>query len=142
MDRLKLWVTRYFVHYTRLIDGKPDPSANEDMASRFALDVLDDANTVLGIKALNLPDDLSRASQEDIRALTRIFDAWAEGVLSNTKCGVRYEDGDIIFSRGDNPRFCDFLVIDEAALRSLATLPDETPPLDIVPREERLVGHS
>jgi hypothetical protein len=141
MVRLKLWVTRYFVHYNRLIDGKPDPSANEDIASRFVLDVLDDANTAAEIKALNLPDDLSRASQEHFRSLTRIFDTWAEGVLSNTKCGVRDEDGDIIFSRRDNPRFCDFLVIDEGALRSLAALPAETPPLDIVPREERLVGH-
>lgn len=65
MDRLKLWVTRYVVHYNRLIDGKPDPSANEDIASRSVLDVLDvldEGNTVAEIKALNLHDDLSRAS--------------------------------------------------------------------------------
>lgn len=70
--------------------------------------------------------------------LTRIFNTWAEGFLSNTKCGVRDEDGDIIFSRRDNPRFCDFLVIDEGTLRSLAARPAETPPLDIVPRRPLL----
>ncbi|KAK4118722.1 hypothetical protein N657DRAFT_659464 [Parathielavia appendiculata] len=67
MEKLKRWATRYFVHYTRFIDGKPDPSANEDIASRFALDVLDDVYTVAEIQALNLPRDLSQASQEDIR---------------------------------------------------------------------------
>jgi hypothetical protein len=103
---------------------------------------------VAQIKALNLPGNLSHASQEDIRSLTYIFDAWAEGVLGHTNggagigCGVRDDDGEIIYRRGDNPRFCDFLVIDEGALRSLARLPDETPPLDIVPRTERLVRSS
>ncbi|KAF4930442.1 hypothetical protein CGCVW01_v000983 [Colletotrichum viniferum] len=29
-----------------------------------------------------------------------------------------------------NPRFCDFLVIDEGSLRSLAALPEETPHLE------------
>jgi hypothetical protein len=139
MDRLKLWVTQYFVHYSRLIAGNRNPSANEELASRFALDVLDDAGTVAGIKRLNLPGDLLQASQEDFKFLTRIFDNWAERVIGHVG-GVVHRDGELIFERGDNPRFCDFLVIDEGALRSLAALPDETPPLDIVSREERFVG--
>jgi hypothetical protein len=74
MDKLKRWVTQYFVHLERLVAEKPDPSANEELARRFILEVLDDADTVSEVKKLNLPDDLAEASREDIRSLNRIFD--------------------------------------------------------------------
>jgi hypothetical protein len=125
------------------VSGNTNPSANEDLASRFVLDVLDDdvlddAGTVAEIKKLNLPSDLLQASQEDFKSLTRIFD-WAESVIGHVG-GTVYHDGELIFERGHSPRFCDFLVVDERALRSLAALPGETPPLHIVSREERFVG--
>ena len=143
MDKLGRWVKGYFAHYGRLYDdGSPDPTPNDDLARCFALDVLDDAATVAQIKELDLPGDLAQASQEHFRALTRIFDNWAEGVVGHV-CGEENAYGEgLYFERGDNPRFCDFLVIDEGSLRSLAALPDETPPLDVVSREERLVGRT
>ena len=136
---------------------KPDPSANEELARRFILEVLDDADRVSEVKKLNLPDDLAEASQEDIKSLNRIVDCWApkstigggddnddndEDDKDDNDDDNDDDDDDVVdrFRRTNNPRFCDFLVIDEAALRSLAALPDETPPLHIVPRDERRVG--
>jgi hypothetical protein len=44
------------------------------------------------------------------------------------------------FQRRYNPQFCDFLVVDEGALRSLAKLPEETPSVELVGLRERLVS--
>lgn len=119
MEKLQRWVTDYFIHENRLISSKPDASVNEELAGRFALEVVEDKET------LNFPN-LSEASQEDIGSLTQAFETWRRKAL-----------GDVEFDLRDSPRFCDFLVIDEGALRSIAGLPNETPSLELVSRAER-----
>lgn len=123
MEKLQRWVTDYFIHENRLISSKPDASVNEELAGRFALEVVEDKET------LNFPN-LSEASQEDIGSLTQAFETWRRKAL-----------GDVEFDLRDSPRFCDFLVIDEGALRSIAGLPNETPSLELVSRAERRVCH-
>ena len=123
LEKLQRWVTDYFIHENRLITNKPDASVNEELARRFVLEVVEDKKT------LNFPN-LSEVSQEDIGSLTRAFETWRHKAL-----------GDVEFDLRDSPRFCDFLVIDEGALRSIAGLPNETPSLDLVSRAERRVCH-
>ncbi|KFY87359.1 hypothetical protein V500_07004 [Pseudogymnoascus sp. VKM F-4518 (FW-2643)] len=77
---------------------------------------------------LNVPD-LGKASQDDIKALTNVFDSWLRSAVD--------VEGNAEFNIQDSARFCDFLVIDEGSLRSLAALPKETPPLGLVSRQER-----
>ncbi|KAF4482118.1 hypothetical protein CGGC5_v010001 [Colletotrichum fructicola Nara gc5] len=48
---------------------------------------------------------------------------------------------DVVEDQG-GPRFCDFLVIDEGSLCSLAALPDETPHLEPVSRAERMARNA
>jgi hypothetical protein len=139
MASLARWTAQYFVHANRLATGKPDGSVNEELGRRLVLEVLDDAETVSALKGLHLPADLAAArtslagssiSQEHFETLTRLFDGWVHQTIGP--------------DRDDNardPRFYDFLVVDEGALRSLAALPNEIPPPDpAVPREEREVG--
>ncbi|RYP21254.1 hypothetical protein DL767_009306 [Monosporascus sp. MG133] len=121
LEKLKRWVTQYFIHDNRLINNKPDGSVNEELARRFILEVFEDPNS----EKMKLPD-LAKASQDDIKSLTDVFEAW-----------VRTAVGKVDFDPADNPRFCNFLVIDEGSLRSLVALPDETPSLELVPGPER-----
>lgn len=123
MEKMKRWVTQYFIHQNRLIKYKPDASVNEELARRFILEVIEDKDSM----ELKLPD-LARANQSDIETLTKVFETWRDNAVGNVE-----------FDPLDNPRFCDFLVIDENALRSLAALPDNTPPLGPVTRAERRV---
>lgn len=123
IEKLQRWVTDYFIHESRLIYSKPDASVNEELARRFVLEVVEDKKT------LNFPN-LLEASQEDIRSLTQAFETWRRKAL-----------GDVEFDLRDSPRFCDFLVIDKGALRSIAGLPNETPSLELVSRAERRVCH-
>lgn len=125
MEKLRRWVTHYFIHTNRLIKNKPDSSVNEELARRFILEVIPGDKES---EKLKLPG-LSGAGQGDIKSRTGVFDAWLRNAV-----------GSVEFAPADNPRFCDFLVIDEGSLRSLAALPDETPPLGPVTREERRVG--
>lgn len=139
MANLARWTAQYFVHDNRLATGKPDGSANEELGRRLVLEVLDDAETVSALKGLHLPADLAAAktglassssSQEHFETLTRLFDGWVRQTIG------RDRDDDT-----RDPRFYDFLVVDERALRSLAALPNEIPPPDpAVPRKEQEVG--
>ena len=139
MANLARWVAQYFVHDNRLYTGKPDGSVNEELGRRLALEVLDDAETVSALKGLHIPADLAAAktsvsgsssSLDHFKKLTRLFDGWVHQTVGP--------------DRGDNitsPGFCDFLVVDEGALCSLAALPNEIPlPDPTVPREQRVVG--
>ena len=121
MEKLQRWVTDYFIFYTQLTCGKPDASLNKELARRFVLEVVEDKET------LNFPN-LLEASQDDIRSLTQAFETWRRKALGNVEFDLR-----------DSPRFCDFLVIDEGALRSIARLPNETLSLEPVSRVERWV---
>lgn len=82
------------------------------------------------IDKLNIPN-LDKASQDDIKALTKVFDSWLYSAVGHV---------DEEFNIQHSARFCDFLIIDEVSLRSLAALPKETPPLGLVSREERRVS--
>lgn len=125
LAKLERWVTQYFVHETRLaVPRFTDGSVNEEMGRRFVLETLQDPQS----EPLQIPD-MSKASRAEILALADIFDAWYYDVVGGNQDARRF-----------NPRFWDFLVIDEAALRSLIKLPDELPPTDPAPREERRVS--
>ncbi|KAG7288407.1 hypothetical protein NEMBOFW57_007939 [Staphylotrichum longicolle] len=136
MANLAHWTAQYFVHDNRLATGKPDGSANEELGRRLVLEVLDDAETVSALKGLHLLADLAAAktglassssSQEHFETLTRLFDGWVRQTIGPDR------DDDT-----RDPRFYDFLVVDERALRSLAVLPNEIPPPDpAVPRKEQ-----
>ncbi|KAI8166565.1 hypothetical protein KHU50_006766 [Colletotrichum sp. SAR 10_65] len=89
------------------------------MARRFAVDVVEDQGGYS--KALRHYPDLVGASQQDIKSLVEIFETWRGNTLGNV---------DMETNNRYNPRFCDFLVIDEGSLRSLAALPEETPHLE------------
>ncbi|GJC87652.1 hypothetical protein ColLi_10490 [Colletotrichum liriopes] len=121
MDRLTRWVAEYLVHVNRLVNKKLDGSANDEIARRFVLEVVETTE----LRGLGL-FDLSTASQVDIESLVRIFETWRLSAIGTVDVDTR-----------KNPRFCDFLVIDENSLRSLAALPDETPHLGPVSRTER-----
>ncbi|TPX10952.1 uncharacterized protein E0L32_008158 [Thyridium curvatum] len=122
LAKLERWVTQYFVHETRLaVPRFTDGSVNEEMGRRFVLETLQDPQS----EPLQIPD-MSKASRAEILALADVFDAWYYDVVGGNQDARRF-----------NPRFWDFLVIDEAALRSLVKLPDELPPTDPAPREER-----
>ncbi|KAI8238778.1 hypothetical protein K4K57_002541 [Colletotrichum sp. SAR 10_99] len=88
------------------------------MARRFAVDVVEDQGGYS--KALRHYPNLTSASQQDIKSLVEIFETWRGNTLS---------DVDMETNSRYSPRFCDFLVIDEGSLCSLAALPDETPHL-------------
>jgi hypothetical protein len=128
LENLRRWVTQYFVHLNRLATNKSDSSVNEELGRRFILEEVD-----VDLEKINVPD-FDNASQDDIKALTNVFDSW----LCNAVGDV---DSNAEFNIQDSARFCDFLVIDEGSLRSLATLPKETPSLELVSREERRVSH-
>lgn len=129
LEKMKRWVTQYLVHVGRLASNKPDASVTEEMARRFAVDVVEDRDGYS--EALRCHPDLEGASQEDIKSLVEIFETWRADTLG---------DVDMENLGRYNPRFCDFLVIDEGSLRSLAALPEETPHLGPVSRAERMVG--
>lgn len=123
MDKLQRWVTQYFIHENRLIHGNTDTSVNDELGRRFILEVIEDRES----GKLDFPD-LTKATQNDIKSLTASFEDQARMTI-----------GDIKFDPSDNPRFCDYLIIDDDSLRSLAELPDETPPIGPVSRPERRV---
>ncbi|OBT63851.1 hypothetical protein VE03_06582 [Pseudogymnoascus sp. 23342-1-I1] len=124
LENLKRWVTQYFVHINRLVTHKSDGSVNEELGRRFILEEVD-----VDSEKLNIPD-LDKASQDDIKALTDVFDSWLRSAVGDVKNIDK-------FNVKHSARFHDFLVIDEGSLRSLAALPKETPPLGPVNREER-----
>ncbi|KAI4597530.1 hypothetical protein KJ359_004232 [Pestalotiopsis sp. 9143b] len=121
MAKLRRWVAGYFVHYLRLAANKPDMTVNNELGRRFILEVVESKE----LEALQL-SDLAKATQDDIKSLTGIFDAW---LLRAVK--------DDLARPNLNPRFVDFLVVDEDSLRSLAALPEETIPLGPVTIQER-----
>ncbi|OBT84881.1 hypothetical protein VE02_05927 [Pseudogymnoascus sp. 03VT05] len=124
LGNLRRWVTQYFVHLNRLATNKSDSSVNEELGRRFILEEVD-----VDSEKINVPD-LDKATQDDIKALTNVFDYWLRNAVGDV-------DGNAEFNIQDSARFCDFLVIDEGSLRSLAALPKETPSLELVSREER-----
>ncbi|OHW98463.1 hypothetical protein CSPAE12_02882 [Colletotrichum incanum] len=121
MDRLKRWVAEYLVHINRLAIEKLDGSVNDELARRFVLEVVETTE----LQKFGL-FNLSAASQVDIKSLVRIFETWRHSAIGTADVDTR-----------KNPRFCDFLVMDEDSLRSLVALPDETPHLGPVSRTER-----
>ncbi|KFZ12468.1 hypothetical protein V502_07060 [Pseudogymnoascus sp. VKM F-4520 (FW-2644)] len=123
LENLRRWVTQYFVHLNRLAANKSDGSVNDELGRRFIIEEVD-----VDSEKLNVPD-LGKASQDDIKALTNVFYSWLRSAVD--------VEGNAEFNIQDSARFCDFLVIDEGSLRSLAALPKETPPLGLVSRQER-----
>lgn len=95
--------------------NKSDGSVNDELGRRFIIGEVD-----VDSEKLNIPD-LEKASQDDIKLLTNFFDSWLRNAVGDV-------DGNTEFNIQDSARFCDFLVIDEGSLRSLAALPQETPP--------------
>lgn len=126
LDKMRRWVTHYLVHINRLILGKSDTSVANEISRRFAVDIIEDQGVLR-----NYPN-LMGASQDDIKSLVNIFEIWRNSTLG-------YVYTETISS--DNPRFSDFLVIDEGSLRSLAALPEETPHVGLVSRAERFVSY-
>ncbi|KAJ0336073.1 hypothetical protein COL922a_008403 [Colletotrichum nupharicola] len=123
LQKLNLWIARYFIHGNRLIKNKPNSEINDELARRFILEVVENK----ALNDLNLPNLSANTPQQHIQSLAQIFEDWRkEAIGDNTNLDPR-----------DNTRFCDFLVIDEASLRTLATLPEETPSLEMVSRAER-----
>lgn len=104
--------------------NKPDMTVNNELGRRSVLEVVESKE----LEALQLPD-LAKATQDDIKSLTGIFDAWLLRAV-----------GDDLARPNCNPRFVDFIVVDEDSLRSLAALPEETIPLGPVTRQERRVS--
>lgn len=129
IEKMKRWVTQYLVYIDYLRSNKSDASVTKEMARRFAVDVVEDQGG--HSKALRHYPNLTGASQQDIKSLVEIFETWRGNTLG---------DVDMETNNRYNPRFCDFLVIDEGSLRSLAALPEETPHLEPVSRAERMVG--
>ncbi|KAK1761701.1 hypothetical protein QBC33DRAFT_582207 [Phialemonium atrogriseum] len=93
-------------------DQKSNGSVNEELGRRFRVEVVEDKDK------LNLPN-LDDATFEDIKAFRRYFDQWVVA-LGEDPSTAEYST---------SPRLCDFLLVDSASLRSLAALPDRTPPL-------------
>ncbi|KAJ0273976.1 hypothetical protein COL940_009572 [Colletotrichum noveboracense] len=111
------WGYTIYIDYLR--SNKSDASVTKEIARRFAVDVVEDQGG--HSKALRHYPNLTGASQQDIKSLVEIFETWRGNTLG---------DVDMETSSRYNPRFCDFLVIDEGSLRSLAALPEETPHLE------------
>lgn len=126
---MKRWVTQYLVYVDYLRGNKSDASVTKEIARRFAVDVVEDQGGYS--KALKHYLNLTGASQQDIKSLVEIFETWRGNTLG---------DVDMETNSRYKPRFCDFLVIDEGSLRSLAALPEETPHLEPVSHAERMVG--
>ncbi|KAF3025527.1 hypothetical protein E8E14_009203 [Neopestalotiopsis sp. 37M] len=126
MAKLRLWVVDYFIYSGCIIYNKPDMTVNTELGRRFVLEVVENEE----LEALKLAD-LSKATRDDIESLTGIFDAWLVQTV---------KDDDV--NLNCNPRFTDFLVVDENALRSLAALPEETIPLVHVSIKERMAQRS
>lgn len=125
LQKFNRWATQYFIHLNQLLKNKPNGEINKELARRFILEVVENK----ALKDLNLPNLSADTPQQDVQSLTQIFEGWRKEAV-----------GDINFDPRDNTRFCDFLVIDEASLRTLAALPEETPSLEIVSRAERRVS--
>ncbi|KAK8021785.1 hypothetical protein PG990_006923 [Apiospora arundinis] len=117
LAKLEIWVRQYHLHINRFpMWGKrgeaeheklSDGSVNDELGRRFRVELVQD-ETRLNMPYLNL------ASQEDIRSLCDVFDDWVASVGQDPQAKYSL-----------SPRFCDCLVVDEEALRSLAALPDE-----------------
>ncbi|KAI8227994.1 hypothetical protein K4K54_002510 [Colletotrichum sp. SAR 10_86] len=116
---MKRWVTQYLVYVDYLRSNKSDASVTTEMARRFAVDVVEDQSEYSN--ALRQYPNLTGASQQDIKSLVEIFETWRSNTLG---------DVDMETNSRYSPRFCDFLVIDEGSLCSLAALPDKTPHLE------------
>ncbi|KFY50326.1 hypothetical protein V496_09401 [Pseudogymnoascus sp. VKM F-4515 (FW-2607)] len=105
-----------------LVSNKSDGSTSEELGRRFILEEVDVDSEKLNIS------DLDKASQDDIKALTNVFDSWLRSAVGDV------ENNDV-FNVQHSARFHDLLVIDEGSLCSLTALPMETPPLGLVSRE-------
>ncbi|KAK8062763.1 cytochrome P450 oxidoreductase [Apiospora hydei] len=120
--KLERWIRQYYVHKTRFslwgekgeASHKPDGCINAELGRRLRFDVVQDAGAELDIPRIR---DASRA---DIERVCDVFGRWVAG-----------QGGDVDVECQRNPRFRDFLVVDEEVLRSLLALPDETSPLRV-----------
>jgi hypothetical protein len=129
MDKLHRWVTQYLIHYNRIANEETDRRVWDEFGRRLALDVVD-----VDPEKTKLPDDLVHATDDDIKALDAVFEEWLCQTIG-TEMAAKFE-------RRYQPRFCDFLVVDEMSLRSLADLPGEVLSAEIVPLQQRLVSLS
>ncbi|RYP89407.1 hypothetical protein DL769_000058 [Monosporascus sp. CRB-8-3] len=100
--------------------------SNRDKELNAMAEALGDQYFILENRLINKKPD-SSVNEELGRRF--ILEAW-----------VHIAIGKVDFDPADNPRLCNSLVIDEGSLRSLVALPDETPSLELVSREERRVG--
>ncbi|KAK8047550.1 hypothetical protein PG996_015614 [Apiospora saccharicola] len=124
--KLEIWMRKYYLHINRFPmwgdigeakhRNKANGSINDELGRRFRVELLEDKDR-LG----HLPR-LDRASHDDIRSLCDVFDTWVASVGQDPP---RDENTSI------SPRFCDCLVVDEEALRSLAALPEDPPQLHV-----------
>ncbi|KAK4150554.1 hypothetical protein C8A00DRAFT_36859 [Chaetomidium leptoderma] len=138
LAKLHRWISKYLIHYERLGNDLADGRVWDELGRRFALDV-----DVTQPTLADLPDDLARATHEHVRALDAVFEDWVcrcalGGGAEGPAAAPAAAETAARFQRRYNPRFCDFLVVDEGALRSLAELPDETPSVESVGLRERL----
>ncbi|KAK8137615.1 hypothetical protein PG984_003108 [Apiospora sp. TS-2023a] len=124
--KLEVWMRKYHLHINRFPmwgeigeakhRNKTNGSINDELGRRFRIELLEDKDR-LG----HLPH-LDRASHDDIGSLCDVFDTWVASVGQDPP---RDENTSI------SPRFCDCLVVDEEALRSLAALPEDPPRLHV-----------
>lgn len=98
MENLRRWVTRYFVYLNRLTTNKSDGSVNDKLGRRFIIEKVD-----VDSEKLSIPD-LNKASQDNIKAPTNVFDSWLRNAASDV-------DDNAEFDIQDSARFYDFLVI-------------------------------
>ena len=119
VEKLQRWITRWHV-YTYCFRGYgerwkqweiPNRSINDEIARRFRIEVIEDPNR------LNIPK-IKDATSQDLETLCDRFSSWVVSVGGDPD----YRD------YATTPRFLDFLVIDDDALRSLSLLGDEIPP--------------
>ncbi|KAK8036729.1 hypothetical protein PG994_015226 [Apiospora phragmitis] len=123
--KLEVWMRKYHLHINRFPmwgeigeakhRNKANGSINDELGRRFRVELLEDKDR------MDLPH-LNRASHDDIGSLCDVFDTWVASVGQDHP---RDETTSI------SPRFCDCLVVDEEALRSLAALSEDPPQLHV-----------
>ncbi|KAK8119696.1 ankyrin repeat-containing domain protein [Apiospora kogelbergensis] len=122
--KLDVWMRKYHLHIHRFPmwgekgeaqhQKKANGSINDELGRRFRVELLEDKDR------LDLPH-LNRAAHDDICFLCDVFDTWVARVGQDPP----------LAETSISPRFCDCLVVDDEALRSLAALPEDPPQLHV-----------
>lgn len=122
--KLEVWMRKYHLHIHRFPlwgekgeaqhQNKANGSINDELGRRFRVELLEDKDR------LDLPH-LNRAAHDDISSLCDVFDTWVASVGQDHP----------LAETSISPRFCDCLVVDDEALRSLAAIPEDPPQLHV-----------